>query len=491
MENLLLIRTSQRLFSTPSIAPPLGLMYIAANIQREFAGKYNIKIIDIVPQRMSLKAIKKIIYDFKPVLIGCSVLSNEHHIMNELADVSKGIDRQIRFIVGGPHSTMYYDEVLKNKNIDIAVIGEGEHTICDLLRYLNDIEKLAKIPGIAYRNRDKIVLTPRREYIKDLNNLPFPSWNLIDCKSYSKLSNMPMNTMIAGKRYMAILTSRGCPYQCTYCHNIFGKNFRKRSAENVMKEILELYHNYNIDEFQIFDDIFNLDVERAKKICELIISSGIKIKIAFPNGIRGDIIDGELLTKLKLAGAYSITFALESASPRIQKLIKKNIDISKLNKLIESADRQKLFTRCFFMLGFPTETVEEIKETINFACESKLLTAGFFIVWPQRNTELFEQVNKLYPNFKMNFQESNYLLLPNLHYEKEVAKLPLVKLQILAYIKFLSSPVRAFKVWLRIPRKIFLLRNLIFNIRAIGYNSGLTRIFLYILGRKPYFSRRA
>ena len=457
MDKILFIRTYSSL--TLGETPPLGLMYLASSVRQEFGKRFIIKIVDMKIKKLSPQAVEKIIIDFNPDIIGCSVCSDEDRCVRELADLSKRINSECKFIVGGPHPTMYYSDLLKNENIDIAVLSEGEETFCALLKCFDGEYELGDVSGIAYTRNGRVVQTESRSPIKDLDRIPFPAWDLIDIDSYSQVRVLNMNTMLAGKRYMGIFTSRGCPYQCAFCHNIFGKSYRMRSAENVFSEIKELYEQCGVDEIHIFDDIFNLDKERVEKICDFIISSGMNIKIAFPNALRGDILDEKIISKLKDAGTYAMTFALETSSNRLQKLLRKNINISKLTRNIQYSARVGLLTKCYVMIGFPSETEEEIKETVGFVCSLPLELASFFIVTPQRGTHLYSMIKERFPSFEIDFNQYSYFM-PNKNYE-QVLNIPLLKLQRFAYRQFFFNFKRLMKLWFKVPRKIFLYRALL------------------------------
>ncbi len=172
-------------------------------------------------------------------------------------------------------------------------------------------------------------------------------------------------------RCAPIFTSRGCPFGCIYCHNVFGKKFRARSAENVLDELSMLKREYNIGEIEIIDDCFNIDLSRAKEIARGIIDRKLDIAISFPNGIRADHMDKELVDLLKEAGTYRVYYAVETASPRLQKLIRKNVDLDRPKEIVDYTAAQGIMTCGFFMMGFPTETEEEIRMTIDYACRSK------------------------------------------------------------------------------------------------------------------------
>ena len=201
--------------------------------------------------------------------------------------------------------------------------------------------------------------------------------------------------MQKGKRYGLLFTSRGCPYLCNYCHDIFSKNFKFQSADRVLQEIELLYEKHGVTEFHIVDDIFNLHKPRLKKIMHEVHKRWPgKIQFAFPNGVRADIIDEDVLDDLKLGGTYAMSVAIETATPRLQELIEKHLDIEKTHWVIEQADKRGIMVNGFFMLGFPTETPEELQATVNFALSSRLTAAAFFTVIPQPGTPMYQLAEK-------------------------------------------------------------------------------------------------
>jgi radical SAM superfamily enzyme YgiQ (UPF0313 family) len=187
---------------------------------------------------------------------------------------------------------------------------------------------------------------------------------------------------------MPVLTSRGCPFGCIYCHNIFGKTFRARSAHNVLEEIKWLKKSYDIEELEIIDDIFNFDKERAKDIMKGVIMSGLGIKISFPNGIKYESVDDELLELFKNAGVYRLAFGIESGNDRIQGIIHKKIDLEKMKAIIDKTVNMGFFVSGFFQLGLPGETRKEMLDTIGYAVSTKLHTASFHLTVPFPGTEM-------------------------------------------------------------------------------------------------------
>ncbi|MFH1416484.1 MAG: radical SAM protein [Elusimicrobiota bacterium] len=438
------------------VAPPLGIMYIASYARAKMNDNCQVRIVDMRIDRLDAGGLEKILKDYSPDIVGMSACSEEDKQMHEVSLSVKTFRKEIVVIAGGPHPTLCPEEVLEDENIDIVVRGEGEVTFTELLERLCNDRDISDVMGITYRKEETVVSAPDRPYIEDLDKLPFPAWDMIEVEKYSEFKYLNMNAFTAGKKYMGIVTSRGCPYGCIYCHNIFGKRFRKRSAENVFHEIQEVVQRYDIDEIHIYDDIFNYDVERTGRICDLIAESDINIKLAFPNGIRGDILNEELIKKLNKAGTYMLTFALESASLRIQKLIKKNVDIPRLLDNIMYADSIGILTKSYFMIGFPGETEDEIIETISFACSTPLLFASFFVATPQKGTGLYKLAREHLPSFGIDYGDLFYYS-ENKKYETALG-IPLKKIQRVAYRNFYLDISRALRILIKMPRKIFLIR---------------------------------
>lgn len=453
VERILLIRTAKK---EEGVSPPLGLLYIASSI-RESWKNVEVKIIDLGVENMSIDDVGNNIREFDPDILGLSTLTVEAEIMEKIARLAKTIKKDMIVLVGGPHATLCYEQVLENRDIDYTVIGEGEITVPRLLKVLDKNNDVSNVEGIAYMRKNRVIRTKPRAFIKNLDDIPFPRWDLIDVKKYSNYPNW--NGLIKKKYYMSIVTSRGCPYSCTYCHNIFGKNNRSRSPENVFAEIKTLYDSYEIREIHIIDDIFNLDLKRAKKICDLIIESKIDIAISFPNGIRGDLVDEELLEKLKKAGTYKINYGIETASPRLQKMTNHNLNIEKIKKTIKMTNKKGIISLGLFMFGFPTETKKEMLDTIEFAANSELDLAKFFRVVPYPGTKLY--------NSQFNKKEYFYEKYSDYHfYSKKLncSDIPLDELNNIirqAMWKFYLKPKRISKLFLKYPKKVALLRKLL------------------------------
>lgn len=450
---------------------PLGIMYLASYLRNNLKGTdLDVRIIDMRLGKIRLKELEKYIMNYQPSIIGLSSLSFEAQATHSVANMIKNINQEMKVIVGGPYGTVLYRDILKDKNIDAVVIGEGEETFYELVNCYINGKDLSTVGGISYRRGDFQKTNPARSYISNLDQIPFPAWDLIDIRRYSKAPQW--NVIMAGKLYMPIFTSRGCPYHCTYCHKTFGDRVRMRSPENVVDEIRMLSERCGVDEVHIIDDIFNLSEDRAKKICDLIIKNKLKIKIAFPNGIRGDIISKDLIKKLKQAGTYMIVYAVETASPRLQKMIKKNLDLNKVREAINFSDREGIIVAGFFMIGFPTESLEEIQETINFSLNSKLLKASFFAVVPYFGTELYKMAVEKFPEVKQKFSDPSYwpdTPWSDTSFYALATGIDLRKIQINAYRRFYFKIPRLAKLFWKIPRRMYFIKQVVLTSSQVAY----------------------
>ena len=369
------------------MSAPLGLAYIAAALRG--AGYGCVNIVDARALDLSHDDVLERVRSFTPDIVGISGMSVEADEIHELAGLIKKTVANCYVALGGAYASSSPGNIIQDPNIDFIVVGEGERTICELVHALEHGRDLHGIAGLAFRHGDKPVFNPRRAEIEDVDSIPFPAWDLLPMETYFEPTRRhALNPILASKRVLPIFTSRGCPFGCIYCHNIFGKRTRLRSVGNVIREIEFLIERYGLEQIEIWDDIFNYDLERAKRICDEIIRRDMKITLSFPNALRVDGMDEELIAKLKKAGTKLLFYAVESASPRIQEQIGKKLDLVKARKMIRLTFDSGIVTNGFFMLGFPGETREEMLETIRFAEKGPFHVVEFFYVTPRPNTPL-------------------------------------------------------------------------------------------------------
>jgi len=398
---ILLVKPRQNIVPY-AIEPPLGVMYLASYLRQQ-QGDIELGIIDMTPENMNYAQLADRMRSFNPDLVGITALTVESRGLHRTAALAKQLRSDTIVVAGGPHASAYPQKVMMDPHFDYVVVGEGELTFNDFVTAIREGGSVREIDGLVYRDNGQTKTNPRQRFVEDLDSLPFPAWDLIPIRKYKNFVRMS-NT--GRGDFMALFTSRACPFKCIYCHSLFGKKFRKRSPENVLEEIRQLYHEYGIREFEVIDDIFNCDLKRAKRICDLIIASGMRIRLTFPNGIRGDHMDEEFILKLRRAGTIFMAFAVETATPRLQKMLKKNVRLDKIKRNITLARRAGILCQGFFMLGFPTETREELQATVDFAVDSDLHAAHLFVVNAYEGTKLAEIARDLGKRVHSDFEDT-------------------------------------------------------------------------------------
>jgi anaerobic magnesium-protoporphyrin IX monomethyl ester cyclase len=372
---------------------PLGLLYVGSALKRAFGEQIELRIESYHDEPRNWPQVEEVLASWTPQVLGLRGLTMGRRTLHRIGTLARDRFAVPFIIAGGPHATHAPGDVLANPAFDCAVLGEGEETAVDLVgRYLAGAST-DTVPGIARRTPDGLRINPVRAPLTDLDRLPLPDHHLMDFRTvnrgyvdFSFRMDVP---------HANLFTSRGCPYQCIYCHKVFGKTFRAHSPERILTEIRTLHDEFGIRRFQILDDIWNIDRRRALRTCELIVRSGLDIEIAFPNALRGDLVDEELVDAMWSAGVRYTAYAIESASPRIQKLIRKNLNLDRVARAISLSTARGITTRGFFMLGFPTETEEEARLTVEFAKTSDLVQALFFTVVCFPGTPLFDLAREL------------------------------------------------------------------------------------------------
>lgn len=363
-----------------TLYPPLGVAYLSAVLEKQ---NIECKIIDAAVFKKSDQEIVREIQVFNPDIIG--ITSN---IITAKAVLELGQKLRKKFphkliIYGGPYATAYPETILKKTGGNVVVRGEGETTIVDLIHNLNNLQA---VKGISYRIGQKVFHNPSRELIEDLDTIPFPAFHLLpDFKYYrSRSRKTPIGFL---------MSSRGCPYHCIYCNsNIYGKIFRPRSPANVLTEIELLVGRYGVKQIEVLDDNFTLDMVRAEKIFDEVLKRKIKVLFNFQNGIRADRINLRLVKKMKKAGVYKATIGVETGDPRIQKIIKKSLDLKKVLYASKILRKEGILVFCSFMIGLPGETRESLQKTIDFAIKVNPQVANFMVVVPLPQTELYKMI---------------------------------------------------------------------------------------------------
>ena len=364
---------------------PLGLLAIGSVLKR--AG-HEVKILDLRITKSPDEELSSVMKSFDPEVVGIGIMTIEYKYGLVDAEKVKKLKPEVTVIFGGPHCSHEPRFILNSPHSDLMVSGEGDLTIVELIQALEEGGDITGIPGIAYKKEGTYIRTVDRPVIRKLDSFN-QEYDLIDLERYFNFQcSMDFFPVFRNKRFIPLMTSRGCPFKCTYCHDIFDKSIQYRSPDVVVDEMEYLLNKYGIREFHIVDDVFNVNMKRAKIVLDAIIERNLDIHISFPNGLRADFFDDELIDKMQRAGVYRLALGIESGSQRIQDMIQKDLDINILQGVVDKLTRARISVHGFFMLGFPTETKKEMKETIDFACNLGLTTANFSLVIPNPGTDL-------------------------------------------------------------------------------------------------------
>lgn len=372
MKVLLILETAVNQSMYINQLPPLGILGITSYL---------------ISKGIETKAIDCNIkeYDYHNAgnydIVGFSLFcSNVTRTLNAAKKVKKMFPH-VKIVLGGPHTLTSPKEFAKKSFIDAVIVGEGENVLYEYLTSKNP----NKVRGIYYKEKKKIVFTGDRAFRENLDALPFPALEQVDLSKYI----FPISQV---RPISHLMTSRGCPYNCIYCFHSLGRKWRTRSAKNIVDEIEWQVNKLGVKEISISDDNFTLDKKRAEEVCRLIIKRGIKVKIQLMNGIRADKVDKNLLEKMKRAGVWLIAVAPETGSEETLKKIKKGMTLSHPKNVVKWCKELGIATYAFFMVGFPWESEEDVRQTIKFAEELNADFNQFSRVLPFEGTELAKMI---------------------------------------------------------------------------------------------------
>jgi anaerobic magnesium-protoporphyrin IX monomethyl ester cyclase len=359
--------------------PPLGLLYVAAAIEKEAI--HRVQVIDAQIERLDVEALQAEIKKREPDAIGITAMT--FTLLDVIATIkaAKKINPKIKIILSGPHAIIFPEETMMIKEVDFLVLGEGEKVIGRLLSNINKPEELKKIKGLAFRDRKKIISTGQADFIENLDELPFPARRLTPYKNYSSVvsARRPVTTMFS---------SRGCPYRCLFCDRPqVGKTFRARSAKSVADEMEEC-QKLGIKEIFIYDDTFAVDRQRVLDICAQIKTRGITI--AWDIRTRVNTVDEEILRALKDAGCQRIHYGVEAGTQKILNVLQKGITLEQIKQAFTLTKKVGIQTAGYFMIGSPTETKQDILQTINFMKQLNPDYAQVAITTPFPATDLYK-----------------------------------------------------------------------------------------------------
>jgi radical SAM superfamily enzyme YgiQ (UPF0313 family) len=404
---MFLARLGVRNTAQPHVSPPLGLLYLAAYVRE----KCNVEVV-IRDQRLTgwtTDRLAREIVAFEPDIVGLGCVTAAGYLVPHVSQKVRSALPEALIVLGGPHASASRETALESTSADLLVPGEGELALEQILNAYQNDRDYSAIPGLIRRDSSGEIVTNQAEIplVQELDSLPMPAYDLIELSEYWPLHSF---VLVPRRKYISLMSSRGCPFQCNYCHQIFGKRFRTHSIERMIEEVRHYLRTYDVRDIELVDDVFNHDYDRALEFSEEIVNRGIRVKFAFPNGLRTDSLSEELIQAMVDAGWYYASFALEAGSPRVQKLMGKHLDIDSFVENVAVATRLGVFGNGFAMLGFPTETEAEMQQTVEVMCTSRMHTAQFFTVTPFPGTELYEETLRTRPELLegVDFADSTF-----------------------------------------------------------------------------------
>jgi radical SAM superfamily enzyme YgiQ (UPF0313 family) len=394
--------------------PPLGLMYIAACIKEK--SNHEVRIMDCDTDKLNFQQIEQNIRDYSPDVVGVTSYTPIIYDSLRIMKITKKVNSKIITVMGGHHSDIYPIKTIKLGNIDYILKGESEYTFLDLLDAIKGKKSIEDVKGVVFKKDNKITNTEGYGFVENLDELPLPRRELIDWKKHQ--------CVLGREKYVAtIMSSRGCPYRCTFCYKPLDSiSYRMRSAKNIIKEIEQCY-NLGLREIFFFDDNFSVNTKRVEEICDEIIKRKLKITWSFRG--RVNTINYPMLKKCKKAGCHRIHFGVETGTDKGLKKIKKDITTDMVKKAFKLCKKAGITTVSNFIIGLPGETKEDMFKTVKFANEINTNYAEFQILTPYPKTELYEEMikNGVFNDFWKEFAENPTpdfkLRTCNEHYTRE------------------------------------------------------------------------
>ncbi len=390
---ILLINPPIREWAKPNCFPS-GLGYLASVL---LDGGYEVEILDINGYRYSRQEVEERIETSDADVFGVGGMITVYSYIKWLTQVIKKYHPDKTIVGGGSSASSIPHTFIERTKADIAVIGEGELTLLELMHALRGGGDLNGLPGIWYKDGNgEIKANPPRSAIKDLDTIPFPTWDLfpIDVYLRNPVGAPNINKWKDGKSScdtpltMNVLSSRGCPYQCIYCyHDFMGMKYRHRSPRNMLDEIVYLVDRYGVDYIHFSDDDFVIDRKHVIEFCNLMVESGLKIQWGSTG--RVDLMTEHLLAKMAEAGCVWIGYGIESGSQKMLDAMKKRVTVEQAKRAIQLTRKYIDQIDCSFMVGTPGETRETVMETVEFCKELDLSPEVIFFATPYAGTELY------------------------------------------------------------------------------------------------------
>jgi radical SAM superfamily enzyme YgiQ (UPF0313 family) len=350
---------------------------------------FDVSFIDAIMDELEIDEFAQRVQQLKPRLAIIETSTPSIDFDLQTAAATKELSPETFVTLIGSHVT-FFDRVMiaEHPAVDAVVRGEFEYTAADLARALDNGGDLSQVNGLTYRDAGGDVRrNPDRVLFEPLDKMPFPARHNVKGDGYRA-------GIYSGGQPTAMISSRGCPYRCTFClwpDVLYGHKFRARSAQNVVDEIEEAVRTFGHDEIYFDDDTFTIDRQRVMDICTLITERELEQEVEWIAQCRVDSVDREMLEAMKAANCGYILFGVESGSPKMLKKMRKGITLDKVRAAFELTSEVGIKTQAFFLFGIPGETQETISETIEFAKEINASSTQFAVAIPHPGTALYQE----------------------------------------------------------------------------------------------------
>ncbi len=328
--------------------PPVALLLLGAVLRRERPG-VEVRVASTSLDAPTGESLRELLDSFRPDVVGLRCISFFLEELRRTAAVLRAWDPEVPVLVGGPIVAALGGALLERcPDLAIAVRGEGEFVLPELLGGAAP----ASVPGLILRTAGAVVEAPPRPLLEDLDALPFADYSLVDLGAYERQLSYAYNHRRQGVLY----TSRGCIFRCSFCFQPSGVGARYRSSASVLAEIRDLHERFGVDDFYVIDDLFNVKRRRAEEVFRALRDEGPPVRLYFVNGLRADLMDRGLVDLMAEAGTVWVTYAIETAHPDTQKLIRKELDMARAEAVIRYSQERGLAVNINTMFGFPGET---------------------------------------------------------------------------------------------------------------------------------------
>ena len=355
---------------------PIGLAYLAAVLKTK---QHELTVIDCPAMEIDHEKLRSELASFKPEVVGITSMTPTIQSTLMSARATKKACPDTLVAVGGPHATFMDREILEQEAaVDVVVRGEGEQTLFEIAQNVADSKSLKKVDGITIRRDGQIVRTVDRPFIHNLDELPYPAYEYFQLNKYR----------LFGKLFLPIITSRGCPYQCSFCttSRILGNEYRARSPKNIVDEMEFLKNTYGADAFTFYDDTLTLDKNRIFRICEGIKTK--KINLPWDCQTRVDQVSKEILVKMRETKCQQVFFGVESGCQEVLDAVKKRTTVEQNAKAIRLAKEVGLFVAISVIIGYPGENREMLERTLAFIRNAEPDDVYLCVATPYPGTEL-------------------------------------------------------------------------------------------------------